>query len=252
MSKVLITGCSTGFGLATAQHFLDQGWDVVATMRDPAASTLPASDRLTVLALDVTDAVSIEAALADAGPLDALVNNAGLGMLNAIEGVSVEKIREVVETNLIGPIALIRAAMPGFRARGGGVVVNVSSSVTVAPLPALSVYTGSKTGLNGFTESFALEAAPQGVRTRLVLPGAAPSTDFGKNAMARIGLDIPAPYEDFVRGHLAKLQASTEVTLAEDVARAVWRAVTDPSAPMRIPAGADAVTAFRDAGWPVE
>ncbi|MBR9764766.1 MAG: SDR family NAD(P)-dependent oxidoreductase [Rhodobacteraceae bacterium] len=251
MSKVLITGCSTGFGLATAQHFLDQGWEVVATMRTPAASTLPASDRLTVLPLDVTDAASIEAALAAAGPLDALVNNAGLGMLNAVEGATIDKIREVVETNLIGPIALIRAAMPGFRARGGGVVVNVSSTVTVAPLPALAVYTGSKSGLNGFTESFAFEAALHGVRSHLVLPGAAPETDFGKNVMERIGFDIPAEYESFVQDYLAKLRGSTEVTQAEDVAKAVWRAVTDPSAPMRIPAGADAVTTFKQAGWPL-
>ena len=78
MSKILITGCSSGFGLETAKFFLDRGWNVVATMRTPNAEVLPASDHLQVLALDVTDAVSISSAVAEAGPIDVLVNNCSL------------------------------------------------------------------------------------------------------------------------------------------------------------------------------
>ena len=93
MKTVLITGCSTGFGREIATYFLDRGWNVVATMRDPAASTLPVSERLRVLALDVTDADSIAAAIQEAGPVDVLVNNAGIGWLNAIEGTPLDDAR---------------------------------------------------------------------------------------------------------------------------------------------------------------
>lgn len=251
MPKILITGCSTGFGLATAQRFLAEGWEVVATMREPRDDVLPAQKGLTVLPLDVTDADSIAAALAQTGPLDALVNNAGVGLLNVVEGATIENMREVFETNILGPIALTKAVMPQFRAQGEGVIVNVSSSVTVKPLPALSTYSASKAALNAFTESFALEAALFGVRVRLVLPGSSPTTSFGQNAVARMGLEIPAPYEAFVMDYLGELRGSTEVTVPGDVAEAVWRVVTDPDTPMKTPAGADAETWFREAGLPV-
>lgn len=252
MSKILITGCSTGFGLAIAERFLAEGWDVVATMRTPREDILPAQERLTVLPLDVTDGQSIAAAIAQAGPLDALVNNAGVGMLNVLEGATIDSVREVFETNTLGPIAVTKAVMPQFRERGTGVIVNVSSSVTVRPLPALSAYSASKAALNAFTESFALEAALFGVRVRLVLPGASPTTSFGRNAVARMGMDIPEPYNAFVMDYLGDLRGATEVTVPEDVAQAVWRAVTGPDAPMKIPAGADAKSWFREAGLAVE
>ncbi|WP_339948377.1 SDR family NAD(P)-dependent oxidoreductase [uncultured Albimonas sp.] len=251
MPRILITGCSSGFGLTIAQRFLDEGWEVVATMRSPRADLLPASERLTLLPLDVTDAQSVAAAVAAAGPLDALVNNAGVGLLNVVEGATMEAMREVFETNTLGPIAMTRAVMPQFRARGGGAIVNVSSSVTVRPLAALSAYSASKAALNAFTESFALEAALFGVRVRLVLPGSAPATSFGQNAIARMGLEIPEPYNAFVMDRLGALRGASEVTEPEDVARAVWRAVVEPDAPMKSPAGADAVSWFREAGLPV-
>lgn len=252
MPRILITGCSTGFGLATAQRFCAAGWEVVATMRNPREDILPAQEGLTVLPLDVTDADSVAAAVAQAGPLNALVNNAGVGMLNVLEGATMENMREVFETNILGPIAMTKAVMPQFRERGEGVIVNVSSSVTVKPLPALSAYSASKAALNSFTESFALEAALFGVRVRLVLPGSSPTTSFGQNAVARMGMEIPAPYEAFVIDYLGELRGSTEVTVSDDVAQAVWRAVTDPNTPMKTPAGADAMTWFREAGLPVD
>ena len=250
MPRILITGCSTGFGLATAQRFSAEGWEVVATMRSPREDVLPRDERLTLLPLDVTDPESIAAAVASAGPIDALVNNAGVGLLNVLEGASMENMREVFETNTLGPIALTKAVMPQFRARGAGVIVNVSSSVTLKPLPALSAYSASKAALNAFTESFALEAALFGVRVHLVLPGSAPATSFGQNAVARMGLEIPEAYDAFVQTYLRELRAATEVTEPGDVAQAVWRAVTDPDAPRKSPAGADAATWFREAGLP--
>lgn len=238
---VLVTGCSSGFGLETARLFLDRGWSVVATMRRPDASLLPASDRLRVLALDVAEADSVARAVAAAGPVDVLVNNAGIGLLNALEGTTMGMAREVFETNTLGTIAMTRAVLPQFRARRAGVVVNVTSTVTLRPLHLLSVYTASKAAVNAFSESLALELEPFGVRVRVVLPGRAPETAFGANARARVGFDIPEPYADIAAGVFAQFgQAGGEITRAADVAEAVWRAATDPSCPMRLPAGADA------------
>ncbi|OCS47451.1 SDR family oxidoreductase [Ralstonia pickettii] len=241
-STILISGCSSGFGLDTARHFLDRGWRVIATMRTPREDLLPHSDRLRVLPLDVTDADSIRRCVEMAGPIDALVNNAGVGLLAPLEGTALSNAREVFETNTLGTIAMTQAVLPQFRQRRAGVVVNVTSSVTLKPLPLLSVYTGSKAAVNAFTESLALELAPFDVRVRVVLPGRAPGTSFGNNARRLMGGSVPEAYSDFMQRVFAAVQDSTTpITHAQDVAEAVWRAVTDPTAPMQIPAGADAV-----------
>ena len=242
VSTVLITGCSSGFGLETARFFLDQGWRVVATMRTPREDLLPKSEALRVLPLDVTDAGSIRRCLEDAGPIDALVNNAGVGLLSPLEAVDMANARALYETNVLGTIAMTQAVLPQFRERRAGVVVNVTSSVTLKSLPLLSVYTGSKAAVNAFTESLALELAPFNIRARLVLPGRSPTTSFGDNARKLMSPDVPEAYVAFRdQAFAAVRELSTPVTVAQDVAEAVWRAVTDPQAPMRIPAGADAV-----------
>jgi NAD(P)-dependent dehydrogenase (short-subunit alcohol dehydrogenase family) len=241
MKTVLITGCSSGFGLEIARYFLARDWRVVATMRTPRADVLPSSDRLRVLALDVTNAESIREAVEAAGPIDVLVNNAGLGAAAPAEFVPIATVRELFETNTIGTIALTQAVLPQFRERRAGVVVNVTSSVTLKALPMIAAYHASKAAVNAFTESIALELEPFGVRASLVLPGRAPDTRFGENRRARmLGLDHDA-YADLVKKVLAELgDTSTPITKAQDVAEAVWRAATDPSSPMYIPAGADA------------
>ena len=241
MRTILITGCSSGFGLETARFFLDRDWSVVATMRTPRPDILPASDRLRVLPLDVTEADSIAAAVGAAGPIDVLVNNAGVGLLNALEGVTPDRAYEVFATNTLGTIAVTRAVLPQFRERRSGVIVNVTSAVTLRPLPFLSVYTASKAAVNAFTEALAVELEPFGVRTRLVIPGRAPDTAFGENARARMGMDIPEAYADRAATLFAGMRRSTEpLTRPLDVAAAIWRAATDPACPMRLPAGADA------------
>ena len=240
MKTVMITGCSSGFGLEIARHFLDRDWHVVATMRAPRTDLLPASSRLRIVALDVTDDASIRAAVAAAGPVDALVNNAGVGLINPLEAVSMEAARALFETNTLGTIAMTQAVLPAMRARRAGVIVNVTSVVTLAPMPLLSVYRGSKAAVNAFTESLALELEPLGIRARLVLPGRAPDTRFGENARPLMQDDVPADYAPLRDSLFAGMRTPGPVTHAEDVAQAVWRAVTDPAAPMRIPAGADA------------
>ncbi|GGY42992.1 SDR family oxidoreductase [Pseudoduganella albidiflava] len=240
MNTVLITGCSSGFGLEIARHFLERDWKVVATMRTPDPALLPRSDRLRIVALDVTDAASIRAAIDAAGAVDVLVNNAGIGMLNPLEAITMASAREVFETNTLGTIAMTQAVLPAFRARGAGVIVNVTSTVTLAPRPLLSVYTASKAAVNAFTESLALELEPLGIRAHLVLPGRAPDTRFGAGARSRMQGDVPQAYRPFVDTVFAGMQAPGPVTLPEDVARAVWRVVTEPAAPLRVPAGEDA------------
>jgi NAD(P)-dependent dehydrogenase (short-subunit alcohol dehydrogenase family) len=242
MKTILITGCSSGFGLETAKYFLDRDWKVVATMRKPREDVLPRSEHLRVMALDVTDPESIRQAVQAAGPIDALVNNAGFGAASPAEAVPMTTVREIFETNTFGTMALTQAVLPQFRQRKAGVVVNVTSSVTLRSLPLIASYTASKAAVNAFTESMALELEPFGVRARLVLPGRSPETRFGDNARAHAeGLDHEA-YAELVKSVFARFAEPGPITYAQDVAEAVWRAVNDPSSPMRIPAGADAAS----------
>jgi len=241
MKTVLITGCSSGFGLVTAQYFLDRDWKVIATMRTPREDLLPPSPHLRLIALDVTDADSIRQAVEAAGPIDVLVNNAGIGMLGALEGTSITAARGLFETNTFGTMAMTQAVLPQFRQRQAGVVINVTSSVTLKSLPLLSVYTASKAAVNAFTESLALELQPFNVRVHLVLPGRAPETSFSKNAQARTQSGIPEAYAALAQSVFAGWAQPSEVTLATDVAAAVWRAANEVAAPLRIAAGADAV-----------
>ncbi|WP_237914197.1 SDR family oxidoreductase [Acetobacter senegalensis] len=247
MSTVLITGCSSGFGLESAKRFHEAGWEVIATMRAPQQDLLPPSLRL--LALDVTDAASVERAVEAAGPIDVLVNNAGFGAVAPVELTAPETARALFETNVLGTLAMVRAVAPHMRRRRAGVIVNVSSTVTVKTLPLIGVYSASKAAVNAFTASLALEMQPFGVRAHLVLPGRAPQTRFGDNAMPHLrGMDDP-DYSPQLQGFVQSvLEDQGPVTYATDVAQAVWRAATDPAAPLRIAAGADAELWMAEAG----
>ncbi|NKC33775.1 SDR family oxidoreductase [Falsiroseomonas selenitidurans] len=240
MKTILVTGCSSGFGREIARTFLERNWRVVAGMRDPRADVLPRSDHLRIVPLDVTVAESIARAVAVAGPVDVLVNNAGIGLLGALEAVPMASVRSLFETNSFGSMAMTQALLPHFRQRRGGVIVNVSSSVTLVPLPLLSAYTASKAAMNAFSDCLAEELAPFDVRVRLVLPGRAPETGFGAAARARSEGGIPESYAALAQAVFAGWQRGTLVTRAAAVAEAVWRAATDPACPIRLPAGADA------------
>ena len=241
MKTVLITGCSSGYGLETARHFHQQGWNVVATMRTPREDLLPVSPRLRVLPLDVTRPSSIAAALEASGPIDVLVNNAGIGVVGAFEATSMALVREVFETNTFGVMAMTQAVLPQLRARRSGVVVNVTSSVTLARMPLAAAYTASKMAIEGFTGSLAFELAFFGVQAKLVEPGYGPSTNFTVNGASRMTGLIPAAYEPFAEPIFAAFATPAAVTTGADVAHAVWRAATDTTGQLRFPAGPDAV-----------
>jgi NAD(P)-dependent dehydrogenase (short-subunit alcohol dehydrogenase family) len=237
---VLITGCSSGYGLETARHFHAQGWTVVATMRTPRADLLPSSDRMRIVPLDVTKPESITAALRAAGPLDVLVNNAGIGLFGAFEATPMSTVRELFETNTFGAMAMTQAVLPGFRQRRAGVVVNVTSSAVLAPMPLVAVYTASKVAVEAFTESLAFELEEFGVRVKLVEPGYAPTTKFTSNGAARMEGLIPAAYAGFAQRVFAGIGAPSAVTRETDVAEVVWRAANDGSGRLRWAAGEDA------------
>lgn len=241
MKTILITGCSSGYGLETARHFLAQGWNVIATMRAPRDGILPASGRLRLMALDVTQAASIAAAIDAAGPIDALVNNAGIGVVGAFETTPMAHVRKVFETNTFGVMAVTQAVIPQMRAQRSGVIVNVTSSVTLAPMPLAAAYTASKQAIEGFTGSLAHELAHFGVRAKLVEPGYAPTTRFAQNTDVPVQDLIPDAYAGFAEPVFAAFASPPLTTRETDVAEAVWRAVNDTSGQLRFPAGADAV-----------
>jgi len=240
MKTVLITGCSSGYGLATARLFHEKGWRVVASMRTPREQLLPRSDRMRVVALDVTSPESIAAALAESGPIDVLVNNAGIGLFGAFEATPMKTVREVFETNTFGVMAMTQAMLPQFRARRSGRIINVTSSSTLAPMPLVAVYTASKEAIEGFTASLAFELAAFDVSVKLVVPGYCPNTSFTTSGGPRMEGLIPEPYAPFAQSIFASLGQLTAVTSEADVADGVWRAANDSTAQLRFPAGQDA------------
>lgn len=241
MKTILITGCSSGYGLETARHFHARGWNVVATMRTPRPDLFETSDRMRILALDVTDPGSIAPALERAGPIDVLVNNAGIGLFGALEHSPMQKIRDVYATNTLGTIAMTQAAIPQMRTRGSGTIVNVTSSATLAPFPLAAAYTGSKSAIQGFTGSLVHELAPLGIKVKLVEPGYGPTTAFAQNTDIRLEDVLPEPYGSYAVPILAAMAEPALFTTETDVAETVWAAVHDTGGRSHFPAGADAL-----------
>ena len=172
MAVVLITGCSSGFGLATAQAFAERGDTVVATARDP--SRIP--ETFTRVRLDVTDQGSINAAVAESvqrhGRIDVLVNNAGIGTLGALELVDDQQLRRVFDTNVFGAMAVTRTVLPQMRNQGSGRVIFVNAIGGVLTTAFLGAYCASKHALDCIAAVFDLELRPFGIRVSSVYPSA--------------------------------------------------------------------------------
>ncbi|WP_027348744.1 SDR family oxidoreductase [Halotalea alkalilenta] len=173
-----ITGTSAGLGRLLTERLLARGDRVAATVRrlealDDLVDTY--GDRLWVARLDVTDAAAVRSvvdrAFAELGRIDVVVSNAGYGVLGAAEEASDEQVRHVIDTNLVGSISLIRAAIPRLREQGGGRVLQISSEGGQIAYPGFSLYHASKWGIEGFVESMAKELAPFGIALTLVEPG---------------------------------------------------------------------------------
>jgi NAD(P)-dependent dehydrogenase (short-subunit alcohol dehydrogenase family) len=241
MQTILITGASSGYGLETARRFLAEGWNVIATMRTPNPAVLPPSDALRILPLDVTDEASIAACLQAAGPIDALVNNAGIGVVGAFEATPMAHICKVFDTNTFGVMAMCQAVIPGMRQRRAGVIVNVTSSVTLAAFPLAAPYKASKQAITGFSESLAQELAYFDIRLKIVEPGYAPTTRFTQNTAINPMDLIPEAYEGFAAPIFAEFGQPRLTTRESDVAQAIWEAVNDTGGQLHFPAGADAL-----------
>ncbi|MFT4171155.1 MAG: SDR family oxidoreductase [Rhodocyclaceae bacterium] len=244
MKTALITGCSSGYGKATAEHFINQGWNVVATMRKPVAGFMK-HERLRVVRLDVTDEASIASAVAQGvdafGNIDVLVNNAGIGLLSPLESTPLETIREVFETNTFGVVAMTQALIPQMRQRGQGTIINVTSSVCFAGMPMVAPYAASKWAIEGFTEALYFELESVGVRVRLVEPGYGPDTAFAANGQARMDGLVSDPYAAYAAQLFAQFSAPGATTTAQEVAAAVYAAAIDDTDTLRFPAGPDSV-----------
>jgi len=241
MKTILITGSSSGYGLETARYFLSKNWNVIATMRTPRKEVLPNSPSLRILPLDVTDAKSIAEIIKSAGPIDALVNNAGIGVVGAFESTPLSHIRKVFDTNTFGVMAMTQAVIPQMRERRSGVIVNVTSSTTLASFPLAAAYTASKQAIEGFTGSLAHELGHFNIQVKLVEPGYAPTTRFSQNTELRVEDLIPKLYADFAAPIFEQFAKPALTTKESDVAAAIWRAVNDTTGQLHFPAGADAV-----------
>ncbi|KAJ7624944.1 3-oxoacyl-reductase [Roridomyces roridus] len=240
---ILITGTSSGIGLATAKFFHQNGWNVVATMRNLKAARPEllalaeindaSQPRLILECLDVTDTTqikaSIEAGIRHFGKIDVLVNNAGFAQNGVLEGISSEKVKEQFAVNVFGVMDMTRAILPHFRANGGGGVINVSSGTGLWALPLGTMYSSSKFALEGFTEALSYELASQGVFVKSVIPhGGVTETDFA----ARF-LDS-TPKEPDYRAVIEKAGVSSS-----DVAKVIFEASTDGSDRLRYMIGVD-------------
>ena len=185
-----VTGTSTGFGRALTEKLLARGDRVAATLRKPdALDDLHEryGERLWIAVLDVTDTPAVHdvvnRAFAGLGRIDVVVNNAGYGLFGAAEEVSDAQIRHQVETNLIGSIQVVRAALPHLRAQGGGRILQVSSTGGQYSFPGFGLYHATKWGIEGFIEALAKEVEPFGIACTIVEPGAA-ATAFGASMIS--------------------------------------------------------------------
>jgi len=198
---VLITGCSSGMGQDAAMYFAQKGWNVAATMRNPSrdGAELAAIDSVKTYKLDVLETEQIKAAIADSisdfGGLDVIVNNAGFGMVGPVEGASEAEIDRQIGVNLRGPISVMRAAMPYFRAQNSGMFINVTSIGGRMTMPMNALYHATKWGLEGLTEAMNYELNPFGIKARIVEPGGT-KTDFATRSVHMTDASIDPVYEN--------------------------------------------------------
>lgn len=222
----MITGANRGLGRALTLAALDAGHSVVATVR--GEHSLPQHTNLSVQTLDVRDRDAAHAAVAQAsetlGRLDVLVNNAGYGLIGAIEEVSEDEARAILDTNLLGPLWLSQAAIPVMREQGTGHIVQVSTVGAVGTMPTLGLYNASKWGFEGFSEAMANEVKSFGIRVSIIEPGEL-DTDWGGSSMR---FSTPLPEYDALRTGIfgsaeVPWQPSNEPrgTLPQDAAAAI-------------------------------
>ena len=243
---VLITGCSSGIGRATAFHFQNQGWNVVATMRSPEnESELTSYPNVLVDYLDLTSQDSIDTAVDNAmrrfEKIDVLVNNAGIGVWAVFEEVDEAVIRESFETNVFGTMRVTRALLPHFRENKKGTIIIVSSTMPHLGAPLSILYCSTKKAVEGFGHALYYELFPLGIRVKIVQPGST-RTNI---AMQREFLDPPrieeyAPICDEVFRSFQHRYETESVPSPEEPAKVIYQAAVDKSQRFRYFSGRDA------------
>lgn len=206
---VLITGCSSGIGRATARAFLDEDWKVYATARNPADIETLGDEGCELATLDVTDQGDVDRVvdriLDEDGHIQCLVNNAGFGQLGPIEDVPTEQVHRQFDVNVYGPHRLTRAVLPHMRDQGDGTIVNVSSVVGRVSFPGMGVYAGSKFAVEAMTDALRAEVKEYGIDAVLVEPGPV-DTNFSERAKSEVdgedevdGVERSGAYETFYK-----------------------------------------------------
>ncbi len=249
MKTAVVTGTSTGIGLATSVLLAKKGWHVFAGMRnlakaDPLREAAATDDLpIDVIQLDVTDTASVKEAFALAsanGPVDVLVNNAGIGGAAPLELVPEEEHRGIFETNYFGLVACIQEVMPAMREARSGTIINISSIVGVMPTPNQIPYSASKWALEGLSFALAHELYRFGVRVSMVEPGVIMTKIFDNSAPAT-RYDKHSPYQSVMRRNGKIYASGFELnTQPETVAEVIHEAITTPNYKLRWPAGPDA------------
>ncbi len=240
---IFITGASTGIGRASALYFRDKGWNVAATMRNPAEHADLAAEKVLTCALDVTQPATIRPAMEQAlkafGHIDVLVNNAGYGTFGPFEAATNEQIERQYATNVTGLMYVTREFLPHFRERHSGTIINISSVGGRATFPLFSLYHGTKWAVEGFSESLNFELNPLGIRVKVVEPGSI-ATDFSTRSLDRLqqpGLDV---YDGFVNKFVENWSKGRRASTPELVAEVIFQAATDGTDQLRYIAGDDA------------
>jgi NAD(P)-dependent dehydrogenase (short-subunit alcohol dehydrogenase family) len=250
VKTVLITGTSSGIGLATAIHFAQQGWNVAATMRNPAkAKGLESFSNVKIYSLDVTDrqsvANAVETIMRDLGSIDVLVNNAGFGTDGVFEAMSDEVIAEQFNTNVFGLMRMTRAIIPYFRAQSSGRIIQIASMGGRITFPLYSIYHSSKWAVEGFSESLQYELAPFGIQVKIVEPGAIKTEFYTEGRKSIPGAELPM-YSDFVAKVDRVSQGSgNNGESPATVAKTVFMAATDRRNKLRYPVGKPAPLLLR-------
>jgi NAD(P)-dependent dehydrogenase (short-subunit alcohol dehydrogenase family) len=235
--RALITGCSSGFGRCTAIELARRGHEVIATARNP--ETIANLDVAQKLALDVNCDDSVREAMAQAGELDALVNNAGWSTNGPIEKTPLDEVRQMFETNFFGATRMIQAVLPGMRAQKHGVIVNITSLAGRVAPPLAGFYAASKFALEGLSEALHLEVGHFGIRVAIVEPGYFQSSFRANSAIH--GID-EAPYDELYQAWRGtdRVLAGGDFPAPEVAAAEIADAVEGKGERLRWPVGKDA------------
>lgn len=244
---IFITGASSGIGKSTARYFHSKGWNVIASMRNPAAETdLKPDDRLVITRLDVEDTPSINAAVEFAiskfNSIDVFLNNAGYGAYGPVEAGTDKEIRRQYDVNFFGVIDCIRAILPHFKQRRAGVILNITSIGGLMTLPLFGVYNSSKFALEGLSEGLWYDLQPFGIKVKVIEPGGI-KTDFAGRSLNSFDISKFPEYHSYSKTIVEKFQNpeySKNFGTPEMVAEVIYTAATDPSDTLRYLAGKDA------------